>query len=120
MKEFLESKNFYQLMQNYCSKSIGKQEQEAAFETIKESILGKIKAKSEDATMNLYRITLAYGYDYDNNFSFLVVAQNIALAIDISIKTFIGYDYGIPIFSKAEFLATEGQYTKHDILLIAE
>ena len=70
------------------------------------------------AEMNLYKIMLAYGYDYGKRFSFLVIAKDIESAVDISIKTFNSYDYGSCIFNHAELMASEGQYSKPDILLI--
>lgn len=69
---------------------------------------------------NLYKVTLAYGYEYDKRFSFIVIATAIEPAVDLAIKTFNGYDYGSCIFNHVELIASEGQYSKPEILLIAE
>ena len=71
-------------------------------------------------TMNLYKVTLNYGYEYQKAFSFLIVASDIESAKEIAEKTFKSYDYGSYNFHSIELLASEGQYAKPNILLLAE
>lgn len=68
----------------------------------------------------LYKVTLAYGYNYGKRFCFIVVATGIEPAIELATKTFNGYKYGTCMLNQVEIIASEGQYSKPEILLIAE
>ncbi|WP_448506378.1 hypothetical protein [Immundisolibacter sp.] len=88
---------------------------------INKQIKQETKVKPEIAgNKNLYKVTVAYDYDYEKRFNFLVVATKVERAIDLAIRTFYEYDYGNCIFKDIEFIASEGQYSKPEILLIAE
>lgn len=68
--------------------------------------------------MNLYKVTLHYGYNYQKNFEFIVAAKNIENAQCLAEQTFKKYDYGSYKFHGIELLASEGQYSHPAILLI--
>ena len=70
--------------------------------------------------MNLYKVTLKYGYEHQKSFIFFVVAKNELIAGELASKTFEGYSYGDHHIGITELLASEGQYAKPDILLISE
>lgn len=85
-----------------------------------ESIPIEPPVKPERAEMKLYKVLLAYSYNNEKIFTFLVVASCIEEATDLAIKTFKSYDYGDCQFSSVSLLAEEGQYGKPQILIIAE
>ena len=62
------------------------------------------------------------GFGGDNNLTDRLIRLShlatILSAVDLSIKTFKSYGYGSCIFNHAELMASEGQYSKPDILLI--
>jgi len=70
--------------------------------------------------MNLYKVILNYGYEYQKAFSFLVVAPTIESAKEATEEAFKSYDYGSYNFHSIELLASEGQYAKPNILLLVE
>jgi len=76
------------------------------------------EVKPEDGKMNLYKVTLKYGYDYSKDFKFLVIAGGIEKAETMAKDTFRGYGYGSFRFHIIELLASEGQYANPDILLL--
>lgn len=80
----------------------------------------QLPVKPERAEMKLYKVLLAYSYNNEKIFTFLVVASCIEEATDLAIKTFKSYDYGDCQFSSVSLLAEEGQYGKPQILIIAE
>lgn len=87
----------------------------------KKAIQMQAKVKPEIASKkNLYKVTLAYGYNYGKRFSFLVIAEDIESAVNLAISTFNSYDYGVCIFSCVELVASEGQYSEPEILLLAK
>ena len=65
--------------------------------------------------MNLYKITLEYGYHDHYSIDFFVVAKSVGSAVDVSIKRFKGYNGGDCKFKHAEVIASEDW----DTLLIA-
>ena len=68
--------------------------------------------------MNLYRVILKFEYDYQKDFNFLIVANNIKNAGMLAKKMFAEYDYGSFRFHSIELLASEGQYANPEILLL--
>ena len=68
--------------------------------------------------MKLHKVELAYRYDHRSLFLFYVVADSVADAEALAIKTFSEYDYGDCHLHSVEIIAGEGQYTKPNILLI--
>jgi len=68
--------------------------------------------------MTLYKIILSIGYNFSEDFEFLVVAKDLQSAVDLTVTTYNTYNQGNCMFKKAELLAGEGQYTKPNILLL--
>lgn len=70
--------------------------------------------------MKLYKLILAYGYDYQKSFTFMIIAKDVKQAEELAIKTFRKYDYGDCHLHTIEVIAEEGQYAKPNILLISD
>jgi hypothetical protein len=68
--------------------------------------------------MNLYKVVLKYGYNHSKEFTFYVVAKDLQDAEILTLETFKKYDYGSCHLHTTELIASEGQHSKPDILLI--
>lgn len=68
--------------------------------------------------MNLYNVTLKFGYEHQKSFTFYVVAINIDAAEKLAMSTFKKYDYGDFHLHAIEVIATEGQYARPNILIV--
>jgi hypothetical protein len=69
--------------------------------------------------MNLYKVILKFAYNHSREFTFFVIAKDLSGAGNLAIETFKKYDYGDCHLHTTELIASEGQYAKPNILLVA-
>jgi hypothetical protein len=69
--------------------------------------------------MNLYKVVLDYGHYFEKSFMFYVTAVGVHEAEAMAKETFNSYIYGECQLSRIEMIATEGRYSKPDVLLVA-